>query len=130
MHVHKFDTVESGHTQQNFRNATPICILFEKAFIPAWILEELILGKYWKPKATNEPRMQKRGDKAKPSQREGTHFKICVIWSQPPCPNLIGSINLNQLVIQRQGEREKLKIRQLNTKQTVMKANLYQKVKR
>ena len=29
-------------------------------------------------------------------------------WSRPPCPNLIGSINLNQLVIQRQGEREKL----------------------
>ena len=63
--------------------------------------------------------MQKRGDKEKPSQREGTHFKMCVInvrslvssiysrcWSRPPCPNLIGSINLNQLVIQRQGERE------------------------
>ena len=27
----------------------------------------------------NEPRMQKRGDKEKPSQREGTHFKMCVI---------------------------------------------------
>ena len=37
-------------------------------------------------------------------------------WSRPPCPNLIGSVNLNQLVIQRQGEREKLKLRQLNAK--------------
>ena len=101
----------------------PICILFEKAFIPAWTLglEEtesvlLNLGKCWKPKGTN-----------KPSQREGTHINMCVInvrsssiysrcWSQPPCPNLIGSVNLNQLVIQRQGEREKLKLRQLNAK--------------
>ena len=87
--------------------------------------------------------MQNRGDKEKPSQREGTHFKVCVInigslvssiynrcWSRPPCPNLIGSVNLNQLVIQRQGEREKLKLRQLNAKQTIMKANLYQKAKR
>ena len=145
MHVHKFDTVESGHTQRNFRNATLVSILFEKAFIPAWTLEEtesvqLILGK---PKGMNEPRMQKRGDKEKPRQREGTHFKMCVInvrssvssiysccWSQPPCPNLIRSVNLNQLVIQRQGEREKLKLRQLNTKETIMKANLYQKAKR
>ena len=56
---------------------------------------------------TNEPGMQKRGDKNKPSQREGTHFKMCVInvrslvsshcWSWPLCPNLIGSVNLNQL---------------------------------
>ena len=132
--VHNFDTVESGHTQRNFRNATPICILFEKAFIPAWTLEEtesvlLNLGKCWKPKGTNKPRMQKRGDKEKPSQREGTHLKMCVInvrslvssiysrcWSRPPCPNLIGSVNLNQLVIQRQGKREKLKLRQLNAK--------------
>ena len=28
--VHNFDMVESGHTQPNFRNATSICILFEK----------------------------------------------------------------------------------------------------
>ena len=60
---------------------------------------------------TNEPGMQKRGDKNKLSQREGTHFKMCVInvrslfssiyshcWSQPLCPNLIGSVNLNQLL--------------------------------
>ena len=120
------NTVESGHTQRNFRNATPISI-------PAWILEEtdsilLNLGKSWKPKSTNKPRMQKRGDKEKPSQREGTHFKMVInvrslvssiysrCWSQPPCPNLMGSVNLNQLVIQRQGEREKLKLRQLNAK--------------
>ena len=32
--------VESGHTQQNFCNATLICILFKKVFIPAWTLEE------------------------------------------------------------------------------------------
>ena len=38
--VHKFDTVQSGHTQQNFCNATLICILFKKVFIPAWTLEE------------------------------------------------------------------------------------------
>ena len=37
-------------------------------------------------------------------------------WSRPPCPNLIGSVNLNQLVIQRQGGRVKLKLRQLNAK--------------
>ena len=103
-----------------------VLILFEKAFIPAWTLEEtesvLLNG-------TNKPRMQKRGDKEKSSQREGTHFKMCVInvrslvssiysrcWSRPPCLNLIGSINLNQLVIQRQGERQKLKLRQLNAK--------------
>ena len=78
--------------------------VFEKAFIPAWTLEEtesvlLNLGKCWKPKGTNKPRMQKRGDKEKPSQREGAHFKMlsCVInvrslvssiysrcWSRPP----------------------------------------------
>ena len=91
----------------------------------------------------NGPRMQKRGDQEKPSLREGTHFKMCVInvgslvssiysrcWSRPPCPHLIGSINLNQLVIRRQGGREKLKLRQLNAKQTIMMANLYQKAKR
>ena len=114
---HKFDTVESGHTQRNFHNATPICILFEKS---AWTLEEtesvlFNLGKCWKPKGMNKPRMQKRGYKEKP----GTHFKMCVIkvrslvssiysrWSQPPCPNLTGSVNLNQ-------PWEKLKLRQLN----------------
>ena len=57
-------------------------------------------------------------------QKRYAHFKMCVInvrsfiskyiysrySSQPPCPNLIGSANLNQLVIQRQGEREKLKL--------------------
>ena len=33
----------------------------------------LNLGKCWKRKNTHEPRMQKRGGKEKPSQREGTH---------------------------------------------------------
>ena len=73
--------------------------------------------------------MQKRGDEDKPSQREDKHFNVCAInvrslgssiyshrWSRPSCPNLIGSVNLNQLVIQRQGGREKLKLRQLNAK--------------
>ena len=78
---------------------------------------------------THKPWMQKRGNKEKPSQREGTHFKMCVIsvrslvssvysnyWSQSPFPNLIRSVNLNQLVIQRPGERESPRLRQLNAK--------------
>ena len=53
-------------------------------FIPAWALEEtesslLKLGKCWKPKGMNKSRMQKRGDEDKPSQREGTNFKMCAI---------------------------------------------------
>ena len=85
--------VESGHAD---------LYTFRKAFTPAWTLEEtervlLNLGKYSKLKDTHKPRMQKRGDKEKPSKREGTHFMMCVInvkscvsstqscWS---CPNL------------------------------------------
>ena len=30
-------------------------------------------------KDTHKPRMQKRGDKEKPIQREGTQFKMCAI---------------------------------------------------
>ena len=142
--------MESGHTQRNFRDVTPICS-FEKVFKTAWpwTSEEtesvlLNLGKCWKTKGMNEPRMQKRGDKQKPSQREfeGTHFKMCVINVRSSVsivftviighdrPILIGSVNPNQLMIQRQEEREKLKLRQLNAKQTIMKANLHQKPKK
>ena len=39
--MHNFDAVESGPMQRNFHNATPICILFKKTFIPAWTLEEM-----------------------------------------------------------------------------------------
>ena len=109
MRVHNFDTVEFGRAQRNFRHVTPICILsLETDSVP------LNLRKCWRPKCTNDPR---RGDKAQ--SREGTHFEMCVIdarslvssiysrcWSWPPCPNLIGSVNLNQVVIQRQEERE------------------------
>ena len=54
----------------------------QKAFIPAWILEEtesvlLNLGKCLKPKDTHKPRMQKR---EKPSQREVYN---CADWSIP-----------------------------------------------
>ena len=53
-------------------------MIFEKAFIPAQTLEEtesvpLNLGKCWKPKNMYKPRMQKRGDKKKPNQREDTY---------------------------------------------------------
>ena len=84
-HVHNLDMVESGHTQQNFHNEPELSqsvYFFEKAFILAWTLEEtesvllnLATGKCWKPKDMHKPRMQKRGDKEKPSQREGTHVK-------------------------------------------------------
>ena len=52
--------------------------IFKKAFIQAWTLEEtesvpLNLGKCWKPKNMNKPRMQTRVDKEEPIQREGTH---------------------------------------------------------
>ena len=97
-------------TVRVYNKISPIC---QKAFIPARILEEtesilLNLGKCSKPKDTHKPRMQNRGDKEKLSQKESTHCKMCVInvrslvisiysccWSQPPCPNLIGSVNLN-----------------------------------
>ena len=51
---------------------------FRKALIPAWTSEEtesvpLNLGKCWKLKNTHKLRMQKRGDKQKPSQREGIY---------------------------------------------------------
>ena len=52
-------------------------VIFEKVLIPAWTLEEtesvaLNLGKYWKNKNMQKHcRIQKRGDKEKPSQREG-----------------------------------------------------------
>ena len=63
------DTVESGYTVK-FRS---------------WILEEtesvlLNLGKCSKPKGTHKTRMQKRGDKEKPSQRE---VYRCADWSVP-----------------------------------------------
>ena len=50
-------------------------VIFEKVFIATWTLEEtesvaLNLGKCWKHKNIH-CRTQKRGDKEKPSQREG-----------------------------------------------------------
>ena len=75
------------------------------------------LRECWKPKVRTSPGCRREETKISPG--DGTHFKMCVInvrslvssiyshcWSRPPCPNLIGSVNLNQLVIQRQEERE------------------------
>ena len=120
--VHKFDTVESGHTQRNFRNVTLICILsFGKAALTSGSEETesvlLNLGNAGSPRVRMSPGYRRY--KEKPSQREGTNFKMCVInvrslassicsrWSQPPCPNLIGSVNLNQLVIYTEARRKK-----------------------
>ena len=85
--------------------------------------------------------MQKRGDKEKPSQREGTHFKMCVInvrcsvssiysrfWPRPPCPNLIGSVNLNDTEARRKREAKAQAAKHQLV--TIMKANLYQIAKR
>ena len=38
--VHNCDMVESGHSQRNFRNATPICILVEKKQPESWVNQE------------------------------------------------------------------------------------------
>ena len=66
------------------------------------------LRECWKPKVRTSPGCRREQTKISPG--DGTHFKMCVInvrslvssiyshcWSRPPCPNLIGSVNLNQL---------------------------------
>ena len=68
----------------------------------------------------NKSRMQKRGDKEKPSQREGTrnfydvcyHLQLLLITTSLSKP--FRKHQSEPTVIQRQGEREKLKLRQLN----------------
>ena len=72
--------MESGHTQRNFGYATLICTLFEKAFIPAWTLEgtESILGKYWKLKCMNKPRIQKREETKRSPVKEKVHILRCL----------------------------------------------------
>ena len=96
-----------------------ICILFKKAFTPAWTFEEtesvlLNLGKCWKPKGTHKPRMQKRGDKKKPNQRESTHINNINVKVWLVAFIVVVSHNLLVKLIQR--ERKKLRPRCWNGK--------------
>ena len=66
----KFQSVEKHYTSMDLRRGRKRFLKFRK------MLET--------QGYTHKPWMQKRGDKEKPSQREGTHFKIVllvyVVW--------------------------------------------------